>query len=296
MLSSESAIHRFRRDITLGALLRLALLAGAMAAIAINWFPNIKFDGTLVLIVIGGVWMVLSYRSVKGTRLAAESPLLIAAGNFDAAEQQIEQALRSFSLFRSAKVLSLHHLALLRHAQRRWQDSALLSKTLLGQRLGAMQSITKPTRLLLADALLELGDVPGAYHALTDLYRDRLSLGESMNLLLVQLDYEAKIGAWESMLPPGGAYRRTQLAELMPAPSAARAQAMMALAAKKLGRKDWADWLSYRAALLTDPAELVAERPILSELFATAAPVVDGTASAAVNIPSAKAESTRNVI
>jgi hypothetical protein len=204
--------------------------------------------------------------------MAAESPLLIAAGNFDEAEQQIEQALRSFSLFRSAKVLSLHHLALLRHAQRRWQDSALLSKTLLGQRLGTMQSITKPTRLLLADALLELGDVPGAYHALADLYRDRLSLGESMNLLLVQLDYEAKIGAWESMLPRGGAYRRTQLAELMPAVSAARAQAMMGLAAKKLGRHDWADWLGYRAALLADPADLVAERPILSELFASVEP------------------------
>jgi hypothetical protein len=193
--------------------------------------------------------------------------MLIAAGDLEAAEEQIEQALRSFSLFRSAKVLSLHHLALLRHAQRRWKDSALLCRTLLGQRLGAMRSITKPSRLVLADALLELGDVPGAYGVLTELYRERLSLAESMNLLLVQLDYESRIGAWPSMLPPGGIYQRLQLAELMPATNAARAQALMALAALRLGRQDWADWLRKRSELLADPAELVKERPILSDLW-----------------------------
>lgn len=273
MLTAQSAISRFRRDLTLGALLRGALLLTALIAMGLNLVPTaVKFDGTLVLLAVGVVWVVLSYQSVRGTRLAAESPSLIAAGDLEAAEEQIEQALRSFSLFRSAKVLSLHHLALLRHAQRRWQDSALLCRTLLGQRLGTMRSISKPSRLVLADALLELGDVPGAYRVLTELYKERLSLTESMNLLLVQLDYESRIGAWASMLPVGGIYQRLQLAELMPATNAARAQSLMALAALRLGRRDWAEWLRRRAELLADPAELIRERPALSDLWAQPAP------------------------
>src|SRR3712207_6854480 len=53
------------------------------------------------------------------------------------------QALRSFSLFRAVKLLSVHHLAVLRHAQKRWQDSAMLCRALLGQRLGSLQSLSR---------------------------------------------------------------------------------------------------------------------------------------------------------
>ena len=268
MLSSASAISIFRRDLTLGTMLRALLLVGAAVCVGMTALPiNKSIDGTLLLVGIGMLWLVLSYRSVKGQRLAAESPSLIAAGQFDQAEQQIEEALRSFSLFRGAKMLSLHHLALLRHAQKRWQDSADLCRTLLNQKLGSVQSILRPSRLLLADALLELGDLRGAYAALTSLYQERLSLGEAMNLLLIQLDYESRLGAWENMLPRGTSYKRVQLAELMVAPSSARAHALMALAAKKTGRKDWADWLRARAELLADPAELAQARPLLAELW-----------------------------
>ena len=267
MLSAETAISRFRRDVTLAALLRAALLTGAAVAMGLNLIQAVKFDGTLMLLGVGVLWVLLSYRSVRGTRLAAESPSLIAAGDLEAAEEQVERALQSFSLFGSSKLLSLHHLALLRHAQRRWGDSAMLCRTLLGQRLGSMRSIAKPSRLLLTDALLELGDLKGAYVTIADLYREQLSLSESMNLLLVQLDYESRIGAWQAMLPQGAAYRRLQLAEMMPAKNAARAQALMALAATRLGRMEWAGWLRRRAELLADPKDLIAERPILSELW-----------------------------
>jgi hypothetical protein len=268
MMTAQSAISRFRRDVTLGALLRGVLVSAAVICVALTASPGGKsIDGTLLLMGVGFVWIVLSYQSVKGQRLAAQSPSLIASGEFDAAEQQIEQALRSFSLFRNAKLISLHHLAVLRHAQKRWQDSAALCRTLLGQRLGTLKALSRPSRLLLADALLELGDVGGAYHALAALYDDRLSLGEAMNLLLVQLDYESRISAWEAMVPKGTTYKRVQLAELMPSASGARAHALMALAAKKLGRDDWANWLRRRAELLEDREQLVKERPILAELW-----------------------------
>jgi hypothetical protein len=136
----------------------------------------------------------------------------------------------------------------------------------LGQRLGALQSINKPSRLILADALLELGDNGGAYQAIAGLYNQRLSLGEAMNLLLVQLHYEARIGAWDQMFG-GGLVQKVELAELMPAGNAARAQAFLALAAQKRGRQDWAQWLRRRVELLTDVQQLCAERPMLWEVW-----------------------------
>jgi hypothetical protein len=270
MISADSAISIFRRDLTVGAVLRGALFMGFTAALMLNLMPATTkrpIDGSMLLLGVGVLWLVLSYRSIRGQRLAAESPSLIAAGQFEDAEVQIEQALRSFSISSVAKVLSLHHLALLRHAQKRWQETAKLCRALLNQRMGALRGLGRPTRLLLADALLELNDLQGAHAALVSLYDQRLSLGEAISLLGIQLDYESRIGAWEAMLPKGATYKRVQLAELMPGETSARAQALMALAARKLGREDWAQWLRGRAELLADPAELVRERAVLAELW-----------------------------
>jgi hypothetical protein len=118
---------------------------------------------------------------------------------------------------------------------------------------------------MLADALLELGDVRGASEAINGLFAQRLSLNEVMKLLAVQLDYQSRLGAWNDMM--NGITTKVQLAELMPAASAARAQAMLALAAKHTGRPDWADWLRRRAELLADVQKLTTDRPALWELW-----------------------------
>jgi hypothetical protein len=268
MISAESAISIFRRDLTVGAVVRGALYVAVLGCLSMNILFRGKVDGTLLLMGVGMVWVLLSYRSMRGQRLAAESPSLIAAGQFDEAESQIEQALRSFSISSSPKVLSLHHLALLRHAQKRWQETAALCRALLSQKLRTLRGLGRPSRLLLADALLELGDLSGAHAALASLYDEHISLGEAVNLLAIQLDYEARIGAWEAMLPRApAAYKRVQLAELMPSESSARSQALLALAAQKLNRADWAAWLRRRAELLAEPAELIRQRPMLSELW-----------------------------
>jgi hypothetical protein len=60
---------------------------------------------------------------------------------------------------------------------------------------------------------------------------------------------------------------KIQLAELMPADAAAKAQALLALAAVKTGRLDWAEWLRRRCELLVDVNKLVVERPILKEVW-----------------------------
>jgi hypothetical protein len=263
--SAQAVISRIRRDLTIGALLRAALMAAAVACVFSGLFSGTAINGALLLMPIGAIWLLLGYRSARGSRLMADSPLLIASGRFDEAETRIDAALRSFSIFKPAKLISLHHLALLRHAQRRWQESALLCKALLGQRLGQLRGLSKPAMLLLADDLLHLGDLRGVYEALLRLYHQRLNLAEALALLQLQLDYLARIGAYDAMLPAVGA--KAQLAELMPAGQAARTQALLALAAMKTGRDDLSRWLRRRAELLVDPQSLIAERPNLAELW-----------------------------
>lgn len=262
MLRVDSTISRVRRDITLSVLLKVALLCAALACMIGGGGENMRIVG---LVGVGALWFWLSMNSARSSRTAAESPSLIAAGQFEEAERNIEQAVRTFSLFRPVKLQALHHLALLRHAQRRWQESALLSRALLRQRLGSLQPLSRPALLLLADSLLEMGDLRGAYDAISGLYRERLSLPEVLNLLAIQLDYSTRIGAWQSMLD--NVMEKVQLTELMPPAISARCQAALALAAKKLGRQDLADWLRARAELLADVQQLTLDRPALVEVW-----------------------------
>jgi hypothetical protein len=265
VISAENAIKTLRRDLTISSVLKYALLAGLILVPTVG--PRLGMGVSVggILVVLGIVWIVVNYLSARGSYMAADSPSLIASGQFDEAEAEIEKVIRSFWLFRSVKLLSLHHLAVLRHAQRQWRDSATLSRALLRQRLTTLPGVARTTRLMLADSLLELGDLAGAHEALVSLYSQKLTLIEAMNLLVVQLDYESRIGAWQSML-----YNLTskiQMTELMPASSAARSQAMLALAASQLGNTDLAEWLRRRAELLTDINELTAQRPILKQLW-----------------------------
>lgn len=262
MLRVDSTISRVQRDMTLSTLLKVGLACAALACMVGGGGDNMRIVG---LLGIGALWVWLTVNSARSSRTAAESPSLIAAGQFDEAERNIEQAVRTFSLFRPVKLQALHHLALLRHAQRRWQESAVLSRALLRQRLGSLQPISKPTLLLLADSLLEMGDLRGAYEAIAGLYRERLSLPEVLNLLAIQLDYSTRIGAWQSMLE--NVMDKVQLAELMPPAIAARAQAALALAARKVGRQNLSDWLRSRCELLTDVQKLAMDRPALIELW-----------------------------
>ena len=220
MIRADAAIHRVRRDITLGVLVKVLLVASVVVCLAFTTSkPQIR---SAAMIGIVGVWIALSATSARSSRLGSESPMLIAAGQFDEAERQIDQAMRAFSLFGPPKLRALHQLAMLRHAQRHWQEAAALCRALLGQRLGASRGLAKPSRLILAEALIELNDLPGGYAALADLYSQQLSLEEVLNLLSLQLDYESRIGAWQKMF--SGIESKVQLAELMPSEPAARVQ------------------------------------------------------------------------
>jgi hypothetical protein len=269
VLPADYAISRCRRDLTLAALIRYALMAGALFCLLVGPLITGGMLSSLILVAIGVIWITLTLRSARGSHMAQMSSTMIAAGQWDQAEKQIEQSLRSFSLFRSNKLLSLHHLALLRHAQNRYPESATLCRALLGQRLGALSGLSKSSRLMLADSLLEMGDVRGAYDAFIRLHQQTLSLGEAVQLLVTETDYASRIGAWDHILTTVMA--KVQLAELMPAQNAATVQAILALAAQKTGRTDLSNWLKRRAELLVDKDQLITQRPVLRELFENSA-------------------------
>ena len=261
MLRVETAIQRVHRGNAVASALKVAFFLAIVGCLLIGpTFPKLLALGAVLF-----AWIWLSFTSARGSQIVADSPSLIASGQYEEAEQRIDQAIASFSLFRIVKLQALHNLALLRHAQQRWQETAILCRALLRQRLGPNRSLSRQSHLILADALLEMSDLPGAYQAMINLYRQRLPLSEVLSLLLVQLDYESRVGAWQEMMR--AIEMKVQLAELMPTQQSARAQALLALAAMKMGRQDWADWLRQRAQLLAEPQRICADRPNLGELW-----------------------------
>jgi hypothetical protein len=266
VISVQEAITRFRRDVTVSTMLKGVLGFGAGLVLALHFFPlSKKLDPTLLLMALGAVWISLWYRTMKGSRMAAESSSLIASGRLEQAEAQIELSLRSFSMSRGIKSMSLLNLALVRLAQKRWPDTALLCREVLAVRKGTPDHVSKSSRLMLADSLLELGDLRGAHEALSGLYNHRLTLNEALNLLRVQTEYLARTEAWGHLFQ--GVSTKVQLTELMPTNNSARVQAFLALAAHKTGRADWATWLRRRVELLVDVSDLTTERPQLWELW-----------------------------
>jgi hypothetical protein len=262
MLSADVTINRVRRGLILSLLLKTGMAVAALACLVMIGPDNARLAA---LLGIGAIWFWLAINSAKGSRAAAESPSLIAAGQYEEAERNIEQTVKTFSLVRTVKLQSLHHLALLRHAQRRWQEAAQLARALLSQRLGALKSLSKSARLLLADSLLQLNDLRGAYESIASLYQEELTLGETLNLLVVQAEYSVRVGGWQPMLM--NLMTKIKLAELLPAAISAQTQACFALAARKVGRQDLESWLRGRVELLAAREKLVADQPELGELW-----------------------------
>jgi hypothetical protein len=275
-MNTDSAISRLRRDLVLGTLLKALLFAAAMGAVFVLPVAAPQISSGAALLAIAIIWLILGYNSAKGARISAETPNLIAVGQLKEAEEQIDEALRRFSLFRAVKLQAAHQLAMLRHAQRRYREATAICREILSHRTAAAAPMSRNVRLLMADSTLELDDVHGAYEAMSGLYGQKLSLPQVLDLLAAQLDYESRIGAWDRVMNQPMA--KVQLAELMPTMPAARTQALLALGARHVGRHDFAEWLLARIELLIDPTRLVAERPLLAQLWVPR-PATNGAAA-----------------
>ena len=211
------------------------------------------------------VWLGVLMFSVRARRLAIDAVPLIAAGEFGLAEDRLSQSLRSFSVLRSTRLLGLQQLAFLRHSQSNWADVAKLCRELIDRQRPAERIIDVPSRLMLAEALIELGELPAAAREIAALAARRLVLRDTLMLTHLRIELQVAAGHF------AGAMNRPEatlgLIELLPPAVAARSHALLALAAKRLGQDDWHAFLQRRAALLDDVERLVAARPFLREAF-----------------------------
>lgn len=259
MISADNAISRARWD----RVRSIAIRFGVAVIGAVFVFYGAALP--VVILAVIAIWVFTGMRSAYSARSATAWPMLIAAGQYEEAERQIQQALESVATLRSIKLLGLHYLAMLRHAQRRFGESAKLSRAVLGQKRLALRGVSKQAQLVLADSLLELNDLSGAAATINALVSQPLNLGESLNLLLVQTNYLAHVQAWDQMLYQ--IHGKAMLTEVMPGGAAARTVALLALAAKKADQSDWEQFLRRRAELLADIPELIAWHAGLAELW-----------------------------
>lgn len=262
-ISTSRAISLARRWQWISFLMRMGLVVALGAAI----YAYEKGGGFVVVAGMFVVWTVVSSLNARTRRLAFDAGQHIAAGEFDLAEDRLTQSLTSFTLAGSTKQFGLQQLAMLRHAQSRWADAAALARAFLSSRTSAAANDV-PSRLVLAESLLEMGDLDGVARALQDLGHQRLNLRQTLVLTQLRLDLLARRGEFGQMFQQP--HVTVGQIELMPAAVGMRCHALLALAAKRLGKTKWWTWLANRAGLLGDVESLYESRPFLREVFANA--------------------------
>jgi len=246
----------FNKTIKRDDTIRAMLIAGAVFAGAVAFLlPGLGLASTLLApMVLLGLWLWVSVSTARVGRALPRVGELIAIDPGKAGEA-LQQSLRARPVMRWARLLTYHRLATLRHLQRRFDETAAICLCLLNQPLKGPAAAARPHLLLmLAEAQLEQGNLPGAYHALAHLQQARLGLGEALQRLAIQTRYEVMVGAHREAISRSRA--KVELAELMPPAHCATMHAMLATAAHHQGQDKLASWLWERTRLLA-PATLL---------------------------------------
>lgn len=228
------------------------IMGAVIAGIVTFLLPVLGVLSTLIApMVLLGLWFWLT---ISTARVGRVLPLLSELLTTDHAQAQVtlDEVLGYRPVMRWARLLTYHRLATLRHVQRRFAETVSICLCLLNQPLKGPAAAARPHLLLmLAEAQLEVGNLPGAYHALAHLQQVRLGLAESLQRLSIQTRYELSVGAYASALHRSRA--KVELAELMPPAHCATMHAMLATAAQHQGQARLANWLWERTHLLASP-------------------------------------------
>jgi len=208
------------------------------------------------VVVIGG-WIGMSLVSAKVTRDLPQLTAMVDS-NPAVAEDALVDLLERKPLLRWLRLLLYHRLAAVRHHQQRHAETVMICRGVLSYPLGPAEPARAHLLLLLTESSLAIGDVYGAYHALTGLAHAKLSLTEALQRLALQTRYESMIGADDAAL--WALEHKLALAELMPAVQCGSLHALWARSADRAGRDDLAGWLWSRAELLCTPPHLDAMR------------------------------------
>ena len=247
--------RRFAREMRIDAVMRtVIILAVAAAAIFVFVFEaGSDAWSTAAVLAVLAVWLGISGISAKASRAL---PAISAATEVDPdmAQAMIDENLQRRPLLRWVRLMLYHRLAVLRHRQERFGESAAICQAVLSQPMGPARQVRPHLLLMLVEARLYAGDLIGAYGPLLELYQTRLGLSESLQRLALQTQYEVMAARHDAALHR--ATQKIQLAELMPAPQCGLMHALLATAAHHANQPDLARWLRARAELLCTPEQL----------------------------------------
>ena len=233
----------------------IALFLSAFLAPLFVGLQYQRLASLIPVLILPLLWVWISISTTRIARLLPQIGASINNNQPEHAQELIDQALKRQPVMRWARLLTYHRLAILRHRQRRFRETADLCQHLLAQPLTGPAAAAKPSLLLmLAESHLGCGHLTEAYHALDQLHRTRLDLAGALQRLALQTRYALKAGHYEHALEQGR--EKMQLAQLMPPPQCAAMHAMLATAAQKANRQKLAHWLWQRANLLSPPGLL----------------------------------------
>ena len=246
---------KFLRDLWIDSAIRWAALVGVVLAagyLIVNNLTESTLGLAVILLMVFG-WISINtisatiWRSLPHiTELIGHSP--------GAAEALLAEHLKRRPLVRWIRLTLYHRLAAIRHRQQRFHESAVICQSLLNQNMGPARRQRGTLLLMLLEAQLHIGSLPGAYAALLQLHGQRLSLVESLQRLALQTRYEVLAGHDAAAL--SGVRQKLLLAELMPAEHCGAMHAMLTTSATRAGKSDLADWLWSRTKLLCSPEQI----------------------------------------
>lgn len=235
------------RQILRARLIRFGILACLMAGLVASVFGTGDWVGFLA-IVAAGLWIAMGTRSARLLQAARQASLLLAAGRIDDARRLAAECATSLSLNRQVTARSLWTLAGIYSTRNDSRRVAHLTSFLLGRPRLSTGEQNDGIRLLLAEALANLGELRSATAAVMPLYQRPLDLPGSLRLLLLQLRIEGRAGQFRAMCD--NLQQKVETAELLPMPQLLHAHALLWLAAQRCGLSEWESFLRRRTELL----------------------------------------------
>jgi hypothetical protein len=279
----------FHRQLTLDSLGRKSVFVAVLLGLLASWIPNLagQTESLFIFVLVAVAWVGLnSISSRVAMRLNRVMSLL--ERQPDRAESELAQVMGRWPLYRPVRLLLYHRLAILRHRQGRFAESAAISRQLLGQNLGTTDSLasrgglglagqslvgsSSPASqsqrevgsgqsgirahllLMLTEADLHENNLWDAWIALSELSSLRLNLIESLQRLALQTQYEVATQQHQNAI--WQVQHKIRMAELMPAPQCGAMHALLEISARQEGDFDLATWLDHRRQLLATEQQL----------------------------------------
>ncbi|QQE13075.1 hypothetical protein JD969_06335 [Planctomycetota bacterium] len=203
-------------------------------------------SGLVMILLIMG-WLGLNSINAKTGRELAQVSMVLDQDP-KRAEGWIALALARKPLLRWVRLMIYHRLAIVRHREQDFAESAAICRGVLEYSLGPAEASRAHLLLILTEASLEIRDMGTAYSSLSQLYGMKVSLVEALQRLSLQIRYEVMTGNYGAAV--ANIESKLELVELLPAMQCGIVHRLLAIGAERYGDRELAERLNKRAWLL----------------------------------------------